>query len=274
MNLDDEQAKALQLASESRHSLFSLKAYDDLEVFPKISNRKLRGAEECIAGFYLRSRGAVAALLKLDNVSDVDVQTGAARTVFELVTDALLVDKVESADTRIRAFAEYDRILATEAISKEETRLAYRGIEQAPFDAILLNKERAFAQMQELFPKWNGRTTIRHWSGTDLRTRSETCSKQLEQIYIMGHKRLSWGAHGGLVHILGLPPAFLSNLSGFSFATTLECFGLLLRHIVVRLRLVDEDPLLIAKHHYAVGLSMLDEADVVGDLTLRAHLGL
>lgn len=240
----DDLTSSLELVARLRGVLFSLKEFDNAEIRPRIDETADHTyAEECAIGMYLRVLANVRTLVSLKDAGNFQAIAMIARAIFELAVDLALLQRIPDAAERVMAFIRLEKLRAARRIvaTAVDTSVEGDNLHQRFIDdhgAEVEAKRQVF---------WPNQSRPLHWSGMDLRSRTQIVKAPFDSMYDTHYQELSWYVHAGLTGVANLEKYVFPLICGTSYNVAIESYREALRSVIEQFRLHDIDPLIDKK---------------------------
>jgi len=229
--------------------------------------------EECLVSIYYRVAANVRSLLELKTPNHFQAIGMLARSVFELAVDMAIFSQVQSAPLKMRVFMDVEKLRACRSAIKFKTTNTptFQKSLQVQQDYITNNEARI---MSLASTTWKGVSfkDIKHWSNMTLAARVKLLPLEMQELYAMYYRQLSWSVHSGLQGSYGLKPETFAHMCGMAFNLAARDYERVLHQIIKTVKLDMFDPLLEKKMKLARYLPLTENAEQ--EVVLRRDLGL
>jgi hypothetical protein len=246
--------------------LKSLAEFDRIEIQPILAGQLSKSAyEERIYGLYLRARANIQSLLSLRQVMDFQAIVMLARNLFELAVDIKLLAVIPDAVEKFAVFAEVEKLRAAEKIvayksshpgSKQDTTIVSSFIANC--------KTGIEAQRATLWPDaapakvGSKGKPLSHWSGKNLRERTQLLGEPFEEVYEAKYPQMSWYVHSAGLTGFDLKRETYAQLAGVYFELSAMCFMKTLTIMIEEFKLGIADDKIKNKMRYAQMMPFTD----------------
>jgi hypothetical protein len=201
----------------SRHfyrALRDLRRIDGREVQQAVFRTASTSSHDrCLIGLYCRGQENVASLLALEGVRDFRAIARITRSLFELVVEMKLIERIPDAILKIETFSRKERLRCAQRIVAFTDRLPLPTRHRDHYVRFIADHGEAIEA--ECQSRWPGVESVEHWSGMGLTAALELLDVSLQQVTQVRLSQLSWytSADGALGLTLGAD-AFEPFLTG------------------------------------------------------------
>jgi len=254
--------------------LRSLAKFDELEVRGVVSGLLSPTLpEECVMSIYYRASANISSLLELKTPKHFQAIDMLARSMFELAVDIAIFDKVQGAPIKMRIFQDVEKLRACRSAVQFAgmSTLTLQSSLQLQQDYITNNEARITRLVGSTWPgvKFSALT---HWSGMRLPTRVEMLAADMQELYALYYRQLSWSVHSGLEGFYGIKPETFARMGGMAFNLAARNYEKILSQVIRTIKLDKVDPLIDNKMKFARYLPFTENVEQKAQL--RHDLGL
>lgn len=241
-NGDTVTVTPIMMARSTFEGICALCVFREFHLGPVIQGLlKPSTRESAFVALFHRMAGVLMSLQKLNSGAHVQSIASAARTLFELGMDAVLLhdDTSEAGVRRFISFSEVDRFrVARKTAEFYATRpvppdVSVDEMKKASSDAV--REARIEGMLKDLWGltrnKVGALTWPGHWTNLNAWDRAERAGPDWQDRYVNSYYRFSWHVHAGAVNIAGLPAyafdIFASEAHTLAYRVTLDAWRIL-----------------------------------------------
>jgi hypothetical protein len=215
--------------------LGSLGEFDNAEVHPIVEALlSPTEREKCFIVGYYRAVASVRSLLMFQDASHFQAIAMLARALFELAVDLRFIDVEADAIAKLYAYCASERL----RVARDTVALA---IARKTADDVSIQEGFIAARAASIDAQhlvfWPNTKKIIHWSGKNLRNRTEQLGSPYEEAYVLSYAQLSWDVHPGLAGVLDLDVNAFPAKCGLAFQFAFEWYADVLRSVAAELKI-------------------------------------
>jgi len=220
--------------------LKSVSEFDELEV-RGVMNSTINpdDRESCFQIIYHRTVANVASLLALNNRQHFQAISMLTRNLFELAVDVKLIDKITDAIPKMIVYVEVEKLRCAKKIVKYKADHPGIALDDAIYRSFIAAQgARIDGNMATL---WPGRTKLDHWSGKNLKERTDLLGEPYDEIYEVEQPRLSWQVHAGITGVTGLKIETFSAMCGVALKSCTDLYEQILLSMIDEFKIAKAD---------------------------------
>lgn len=242
----------------------SLSEFDDQKMKAVLAGQlNLSEKEKAFYGLYLRIRGYVLSVLRLDRHQDFQSVISLSRSVLEVAVDIKLlsIGKIADGVDKLFAFHNVQRLKAARKAVEMESKFGTDATIEKEW--IKNNESKVELEHKRLWgtDKRGNPLKVDHWTGLDFTSRVKEAGGDFERWHGEHYARTNWHVHSGLAGFLGASEDALALAQGLGYALIAQCYSEVLSILVRQFQLSAPDQDIYRRLEFARKLPLVDSLE-------------